>query len=235
VSTQVSELPMGWIVRSNTWDRSIYDCVVVENEYDLPDRFEGYDHILDVGCHVGAFSWACLERGAGRVYAYEANPESLALAAHNVCTKYPGGFIPNVGVVWRSDGGGVQELFYHRHPNPMNTGGGDVLHAEGDPVLAIHSFDGAVRRAANQWKRVRLVKLDCEGSEFPILFTSSCLHMIDEIVGEYHLFDDLGDRFADLPPFTGQVLAEYLTDHGFTVSIAPCEADPILGRFRAVR
>ncbi len=37
-----------------------------------------------------------------------------------------------------------------------------------------------------QFTRVRLLKLDCEGSEFPILLTCQLLERVEQILGEYH-------------------------------------------------
>ena len=38
----------------------------------------------------------------------------------------------------------------------------------------------------SRFQRARLMKIDCEGSEFPILLTSKLLTRVDRIVGEYH-------------------------------------------------
>ena len=50
-------------------------------------------------------------------------------------------------------------------------------------------------------RRVNLLKIDCEGAEFPILLTSNRLAAIDRIVGEYH------ELRADLPPHVRLPLA----------------------------
>ena len=42
---------------------------------------------------------------------------------------------------------------------------------------------------------MRLLKLDCEGAEWPILLTSRRLHLIDEIVGEFH---EIGGPFLEI-------------------------------------
>ena len=69
---------------------------------------------------------------------------------------------------------------------------------------------------------MNLLKIDCEGAEFPILLTSTRLAAIDRIVGEYH------ELRADLPPhvrlpgcnqFTVDMLTAQLERHGFGVTI----------------
>jgi hypothetical protein len=74
-------------------------------------------------------------------------------------------------------------------------------------------------------KRVRMLKLDCEGSEFPILLTSQSLHLIDEIRGEYHEFGGEYDdrsipemaRVSGYDRFTIAELTDALQRAGFSV------------------
>jgi len=54
-----------------------------------------------------------------------------------------------------------------------------------------------VRSIVNKGNRVRLLKIDCEGSEFPILYTSKMLEYVDEIVGELHFFSWLYNNNND--------------------------------------
>jgi hypothetical protein len=89
--------------------------------------------------------------------------------------------------------------------------------------------------------RVRLLKLDCEGSEWPILLTSSRLDLVDEIVGEFHEF---GGRHDSVQPpyhidgyaeFTSDVLSEVLARAGFRVEILRNEDNRHMGLFFARR
>lgn len=70
--------------RPNTCDRGIFIEVNLQNEYQLPSRFEPDDVIVDVGGHIGAFVYACLSRGAGRVITCEPEPGNLQLLRENV-------------------------------------------------------------------------------------------------------------------------------------------------------
>ena len=76
-----------------------------------------------------------------------------------------------------------------------------------------------------------MLKLDCEGAEWPILLTSQRLHLIDEICGEFHeiggeFLEISEDRaaqqpvfaFANVEKFTIDVLVDHLTNAGFTVT-----------------
>lgn len=62
-------------------------------------------------------------------------------------------------------------------------------------------------------KRVRLMKIDCEGSEFPILLTSRKLHLIDQIVGGFHGFGGDYDPYKVLPEGIRVAGFERLTIH----------------------
>ncbi|HWF54810.1 MAG TPA: hypothetical protein VG223_09290, partial [Solirubrobacteraceae bacterium] len=134
----------------------------------------------------------------------------------------------------------------------LNTGGGSVLWGLGEPVAKI-AFDDVVDLATNRGeRRVRLLKLDCEGAEWPIVLTSRRLHLIDEIVGEFHELGgplpEIGeDRASDahvfrsdrVTGFTIEELARFLRDAGFGVTyfrhVRPDGALEGLGLFFATR
>lgn len=157
------------------------------NEYGLPGRFSCGATVIDVGAHIGAFSYACLDRGAGLVVAIEADPENARLWQHNLhraCKAADRSVLVTAGC-WRSDRSGGPHWLRIERVGP-NTGGAHVLGDCGQPVRAL-ALDALVDLAlALAPGRISLVKIDCEGSEWPILFTSQRLDRVDEIVGEYH-------------------------------------------------
>ena len=70
-------------------------------------------------------------------------------------------------------------------------------------------------------RRIDLVKIDCEGAEFPILLTSKLLARFDRIVGEYHELRASLPAHVRVPgcdQFTVEVLADTLQRSGFTVT-----------------
>jgi hypothetical protein len=110
-----------------------------------------------------------------------------------------------------------------------------------------------VDRATNNGEhRVRLLKLDCEGAEWPILLTSQRLGLIDEICGEFHeiggqfleISEDRPEQqpvfsFANVEKFTIDMLVDTLSDAGFAVTwrrhTRPTGAIEGLGLFFATR
>jgi FkbM family methyltransferase len=228
----VQDPPAHWRTRPGTWDEAMWSAVVHQNEYEVPERLEHSDVVVDVGAHIGCFSWLCLARGAGRVHAYEVEPANFELLAANLA---PAGERARAhhGAVWRSDR--EEDLFFSPPQLDIDTGGGSVMDGRGEPAGRSLSFaavlDEAVAAAPSG--RVRLLKLDCEGSEYPILYTAPTLDAIEEIVGEYHE-RPRDPRFEGMPDFTIAALASFLADRGFEVRSA--QTDPRgLGHFRARR
>jgi hypothetical protein len=123
--------------------------------------------------------------------------------------------------------------------------------------MAGHLFDVSQQRVSNgnersrqcinvialdeilaKFERIKLLKLDCEGSEFPILLTSRLLARVEKIIGEYHEVDTATmqslDPKAKLPGLTAypaHLLADKLQTCGFEVKLT--SNAPHIGSFRA--
>ncbi|MDQ2731571.1 MAG: FkbM family methyltransferase, partial [Armatimonadota bacterium] len=94
---------------------------------------------------------------------------------------------------------------------------------------------------------VRLLKMDCEGSEFPILLTATKLHLVEEICGEFHEMGGLFDgnsipdaaRVEGYPAYGIGELFLFLNAAGFRViyerSALPDGRPCNLGHFWAKR
>jgi FkbM family methyltransferase len=220
--------------RPGTNDRLIYEGIYARNEYNLPPVFAPSDLIIDVGAHVGFFTSLVLERGTGTVYAIEAHPENYHMAMQHLKTDIEQGRVNlRQGAVWRSDEeeravlhhSGFKRDFNHPHPDiEINTGGGNVIFNNTGEEVPVIPFDMLLWEATLQeTRRVRCLKLDCEGSEWPILLTSKKLHLIDTIVGEYH---EIGGNYDSLDPqrlrlsgyekFTVEELELFLKEQNFT-------------------
>lgn len=211
-------------LRPDSWDDGIVRSVLVENEYRLPERFSDADIVIDGGAHIGAFSYACLRRGAGRAIAFEPEPENHALAVVNLRRFGPRAELHRAAL-WRSDGVGG-ELRFRSHADAINTGGGDVLHETPGPAVTAMALDALLDRLANA---VRLLKLDCEGSEYPILLTARRLERVAAICGEYHEFgpgSTRGEaparmRVVGIDAYNATTVSACLARQGFRVTITP--------------
>ena len=240
------------LVRPGTWDAAIH--AGVRHEYPgLPDAFAPGEVVLDIGCHTGAFCLLAAERGA-RVIGYEANRENHALAAINTAR------LPSVairfGAVWRSDQTDPHDVRFTPSAAGANTGGGSVLFDSVEdhwaavpergpdaepPTLASHlvptvGLDSVLAETGP----VRFLKIDAEGSEFPILLTSRRLDLVEAIGGEYHELTDAEmarlaaeARVGDAT-YRVDLLRGTLEAAGFVVAVRP-DASGRRGLFSAER
>ena len=227
--------------REGTLDERMFQAVSLYNEYRLPDSFEPDDIIVDVGTHIGSFCYAALERGSNCVHGFEADEANFVCATQNL-QNFGGRVTLQQKALWRSDGPATTLRFFAPR-DCANTGGGNVVWNEGEQEVQAIPFDDAIRAITRDGRyRVRLLKIDCEGSEFPILLTSRTLHLIDRIVGEYHEFH--GDR-DDYPipaiarvdgfdRFTIDELTTFLRRAGFEVE-STRDGETNMGLFFATR
>ena len=231
----------GWRFRPGTLDEAIFNAVVLFNEYRLPPNFAAADIVLDIGAHTGSFAQAAASRGCEHVYSVEPDQGNIEMASRNLSCYIASGFVRLMrGAAWRSDPNGDELRFdgYHQFPRSyiemsgiLNTGNGSVIWGVGEPVNKI-AFDDLVDTATdNGEKRVRLLKLDCEGAEWPILLTSQRLHLVDEIAGEFHeiggpYLEISEDREIQVPIFSSrdssvfrvEMLMRFLDEAGFEAS-----------------
>jgi len=222
------------VLRNHSWDRAIFESVV-SGEYGKLE-FQGKT-VVDIGAHIGSFSVLACLGGASRVLAYEAGAENFALLAEN-CGDLAAAECHHAAV-WRSDTEGAV-LRWRSSANGENTGGGtviDCLAKAGEPEAPGDTFE--VRAIplddiVGGVGHVDLVKIDAEGSEYPILFTSRMLDRISEIVGEYHEIGGLRQSMSipGFPEWNIRQLATHLARNGFLVTVR--DKGP-LGLFRAVR
>jgi len=251
-----------WSFRDGTLDQAIFNAVVLFNEYELPARFAPGDIVIDVGAHIGSFAQAVLSRGCQDVTCVEPDRANFEIAAAHLKPHADSGQVRLVrAAAWRSDRN-TDELFidgYQAFPESfpglqgiVNTGSGSVIWGGREPVPKL-AFDEIVDLVTNHGeKQVRLLKLDCEGAEWPILLTSQRLHLIDEICGEFH---EIGGEFLEISEdravttpvfardrtarFTVDGLAEILEHAGFSVTFQrhrrPTGAVEGLGLFFARR
>jgi FkbM family methyltransferase len=172
------------VFREGSPDLAIWLDVVKKNEYRMPESFAADDIVIDIGMHIGSFCYAALLRGCGKVYGFEADEGNFSLAVRNL-QPFGERVHPCHKAVWRSDRTGDALFFAGYGSN--NTGGGTILYNTTGEILDVIAFDDIIRDIThNGQKRVRMLKIDCEGSEYPILLTSRLLHLIDSIHGEYH-------------------------------------------------
>lgn len=209
--------------------------VLYMDEYGVAGQsFAPSDVIVDVGAHIGAFSYLCHLRGSRSIHCFEPARRNFKLLERNL--RSLAGVHALNAAVWRSDGDKAPKLVLSG-PIGDNTGANSVLAAgrvvdfdtqtidrepspEAHPVASV-PLDDILER----FERVKLLKLDCEGSEFPILLTSRLLHKVERIVGEIHEVTEEWMEFLDPQcrlegrrAYRKEALVEKLESVGFAVT-----------------
>jgi FkbM family methyltransferase len=229
--------------RPGTQDKEVFHEVVVRNSYRLPVAFRGDEVIVDVGANIGAFAYAALVRGAAEVHAFEADRENCEVARQNL-RQFGDRVKLHHAAVWRSDR--REKLLHFDCPDRAATACGHVLGGTSDQTVRAEPLDALIRALTRRGRRIDLLKIDCEGSEYPILLTSRLLTRVDRIIGEFHNFAsgvEEGHIFFAIPErarvrgyerFTDAELISYLRGRGFDVEVVRHEVIPhLLGVFDA--
>jgi FkbM family methyltransferase len=196
-------------VYRNIQDKDCWYSVVVENEYRLPE-LQPEDVVLDIGSHIGAFSWLAYRKGSRHVYAFEIDPWHCSIATVNL-SGLQDGIGARLGAVVRGDERRAAKYYY--------AGAWNSFGQFGD-VVPSWSLDDILTQVEEP---VRFLKIDAEGAEWPILSTCTKLDRIAEIAGEYHLVGFEGvPELQNLPiEISAQGLALFLEAEGFDVEIVP--------------
>lgn len=204
------------ILREFTQDFTVLQEVYFENEYRLPDRFPPQAVVLDIGAHIGIFALACLDRGAERIECYEPETENFKLLRQNA-EPYRQRIRVHQAAVWRSDK--VEQARLCTLPGAA-TASHTMATEQGDVVPTV-TLDHVLQRLGE----VHLCKMDCEGSEYPILYTSRELRRIANLVGEIHHYV----RWEGSPiPCTPEGVERCLRSRGFEVEIVAHNRAPQL-------
>ena len=208
--------------------------VALEDEYRIAgQRFRATDVVIDIGAHVGVFSYLCYLKGSREIYSFESSQHNF-----DRLTRHLGGISEihcERAIVWRSDeaGGRTLRLSTFSADNTGSSsvlGGGQAIDFAAQRIVPGPAADCATAlpldAILDRFERVKLLKVDCEGSEFPILLTSARLSKVERIVGELHECSE--QVLADLPPesrvagydrYCALDLADWLQSLGFTVHL----------------
>ncbi len=237
--------------RTKDESHSIIHYIPVEDEYGISHlHLRPSDVVLDIGSHIGVVSFMTHIMGSRQIHAFEADPTN-----YNLSKKYLSGLSGieiTHGAVGRSDLAASTPV---RHSGYIgdNTGGGNVimngqpfefyrqeitphLSSSTDEAIPMISLDAILK----PFPTVKLMKIDCEGSEFPILLTSKLIGRVQTIVGEYHEVEP--EMMPRLHPnavvgnhmsYHKELLADALRKHGFSITFK--ESARCLGLFTATR
>lgn len=184
--------PVKFRIRPGTQDAQVFEEVLVNNQYELPSVFTSDFVVIDIGAHIGAFAVACFARQAKTVVCFEPYAHNYTLLEQNIQPWREQAAAFNAAV-WRSD---KKEDVVLGGGNAQATACGTVFPHHLDPTLQPVQAIGLnhiINLATDGGRRrVNLLKIDAEGSEYPILYTCDALSLVDSIIVETHDYSELG-------------------------------------------
>jgi FkbM family methyltransferase len=163
----ITHTKIGDIYINNAQDNEIIREILLEDSYGIEKRNILSGTVLDIGAHIGIFSKLALGRGC-KVISVEPEEKNFKLLQVNA----PGATYVNAAVV----GSKGQRVLLNVHPT---RGEMHKLDTTGVEVKSI-TLDELI------WEPINLLKMDIEGGEYSAFYGSSRLHLVNQIVMEYH-------------------------------------------------
>lgn len=165
--------------------------------------------VVDIGAGVGDFSiLAAYSHQKTKVVAYEPFAGSFELLCENIGSNHLENIFPFEQAVWKE---ASLVALDQTNGEPLQISSNQAVESGSSaPSRKVHavSLQGVLDK--QNVERIDLLKLDCEGAEYPILMGASkaTLSQVDRIIMEYHDLDEAQNHL---------VLATTLLDSGYRV------------------
>jgi FkbM family methyltransferase len=179
--------------------------------------------VIDIGAGIGDFTlFAAAGHAGNKVYAFEPFPQSFALLENNVRLNH----LANVACFREAIGGQSGELTLDLSLNEPLQIQSHTPSPKSAATLTVPSLSLAEAFTRLGVQSCSLLKLDCEGAEYDILFNAppDLLRRIERIVMEYH---------DEVTPYNHGDLVAFLRRHGFRVETFPNVVHSEIGYLRA--
>ena len=154
------------------------------DRYRLRDRhFNEGDVVIDIGAHIGLFSIYLAKRWPFlKVFAFEAFPTNYRNCADNLQLIESKMLVVPKAI-------GKDDRVLSMATDPQNSGGASVIVStfEANGIVAdIASMTLHQVFSLHEIRSCKLLKIDCEGMEYEILFGAQVLDRVEYLVGEFH-------------------------------------------------
>jgi len=196
--------------------REVYDDLVYKPGW-FSHKPNSIKTVIDIGALIGSFTlWAHEQWPKAIIHSFEPDPESFELLKKNVATARAQKQVKMYNeAVWKNE----KILKLHRFKN--TSGSNSVVFLE-RPFVGKHEDSVEVKSQSFSkflkkiHKPIDFLKIDCEGSEYDILYSLSKLELkkIRQIVIEYHEFENNSKH-------KGNALSDFLRKNGFVSQIIP--------------
>ncbi len=177
-----------FVVNDFKGDFSAIKEIYVFDEYKLNNlKLDKNPTIIDIGANIGVFSIRVAKRySESRIFSYEPLDKTFKVLEDNIVLNNLNNTKAfNLAI---SDKRGKIKF----HINKKNLGASSIIKKSGDQI-EVKSITLNDIFKINKISRCDLLKLDCEGAEFYIIYSTnkSNLKRIQRIVMEYHAYKDL--------------------------------------------
>lgn len=194
-------------VRAGTDDRHVLFEIFVQGIYDAPIR--PGDTVVDIGANIGGFTILAGRRGA-RVIAFEPFPANFVALERNVQRNGLHATLVQAAV---ADAERTSELFI---PDDESYSGRYSLHrGHGGETIQVTCIPLDAVLLRYDLPHIDLLKLDCQGSEYEILFNASA-----ETLARTRALIIECEEFPDRPEWSTNAMRRFLETHGFATSAA---------------
>lgn len=195
------------VLRPGTSDRMIFNDIWLRRVYCRENTIRPNDVVIDIGAQIGLFSLFAASRSA-RVYSFEPFPENFSMLKENIARNHlEDRVLPFRLAVWSTLG--QVELY-----RSDLSGSHSVMVRSS---ASVHAETTTLERIMNDHRigRCGLLKIDAEGSEYPILYTTprDVLARVDRISLEWHDLES-----PAMPQYEHNSLKRFLEGQGFRVA-----------------
>lgn len=187
-------------IQSNSDDDGIVEELFTKEPY-TPKGFQikRGDIVFDIGAQKGVFTVYACSKGA-KVYSYEPLPRNFYFLTENVKLNQYKAALSQLAV---ADKSGEQDFYMSK-----GSGSHSLFFKTNNSIrVKTTTLDAEIKK--HSLKVIDILKLDCEGAEFSILYSAKNLRKIRKIAMEYH--ESEKNKITDL--------AAYLKKQGFLVEI----------------
>ena len=137
--------------------------------------------VVDIGANIGAYTIYASET-ADKVYAFEPVPSTFRILKHN-CKMLRNVTISNYAIGSKND-----MKVMHLNKRDGDSSFYPIENESKQISVFCVSLDNWLTFEGIE--RIDTLKLDCEGAEYEILYSSNKLHIVNRIVMEYHLKEE---------------------------------------------
>jgi FkbM family methyltransferase len=195
-------------------------------------RIEDGWTVVDIGGGIGDYTlFAAAANPHGKVFAFEPFPESFTLLQQNLAANSVTANVQAFAEAIWSQAGALKIDSTLGEPGQFISRSADDPSgspAAGGSFTQVTSISMADAFARLEITRCDLMKIDCEGAEYPILFNTpeEVLGRVQRIVMEYH---------DSLTPYTHRDMQEFLASKGYAVRVVQNYVHADLGYLYAWR